>query len=283
MVIAFLYRDIIRRPYLLLVILPFIAAGYISAGIAVVPLIYLIARRPWEPPEILAMLGLAILIFCELFYLKDNMGETYFRMNTVFKCYLPAWLLLGTGTFALLGRWLEESQKIPVFSSRTTEITTVVVVCLLFSLPFVAPFNLNYGTGTLDGLAYLEDSHPGDAGAVAYLRTLSGNERIVEAEGGDYTYYSRVSSFTGIPGIIGMPFHEFMWRSDDNGWFNARMADIRSIYEKPEYTIPLMKKYNATLLYVGASERERYKVNVTGAGLEQVYSSKDTEIYRLVA
>ena len=63
-------------------------------------------------------------------------------------------------------------------------------------------------TGTLDGLAYLKDSHAGDAGAVTFLRTLEGDERIVEAEGGDYTYYSRVSSFTGIPSVVGMPFHE---------------------------------------------------------------------------
>jgi uncharacterized membrane protein len=227
------------------------------------------------------MLGLAILIFCELFYLKDNMGDTYFRMNTIFKCYLPAWLLLGTGAFALTSRWLEESRKIPIFSSRTTAVVTVTVVCLLFILPFAAQFNSGYGTETLDGLAYLENSHPGDAGAVAYLRAIPGDERIVEAEGGDYTYYSRVSSFTGIPAIIGMPFHEFMWRSDDTGWFSTRMADIRSIYEKQDETIPLMKKYNATLLYIGNAERERYNVNISRTGLEKVYSAQDTEIYRI--
>jgi YYY domain-containing protein len=282
-VIAFLYRDIIRRPYLLLILLPFIATGYVAAGIAVVPLVYLLARRPWDLPEILAMLGLTILVFCELFYLKDNMGETYFRMNTVFKCYLPAWLLLGTGAFALAGRWLTESGKIPVFTQRTTTIATLFIICLLFILPLAVQYNTNYGTETLDGLAYLEDNYPGDAGAVAYLRTLTGNERIVEAEGGDYTYYSRVSSFTGIPTIIGMPFHEFMWRSDDTGWVTERKFDIRSIYENEDETIPLMKKYNATLLYVGIPERERYNVNISGDGLEKIYSAQGTEIYRLIA
>jgi len=106
------------------------------------------------------------------------------------------------------------------------------------------------------------------------------DERIVEAEGGDYTYYSRVSSFTGIPAIIGMPFHEYMWRGDDTGWFNARLADIKSIYEDPEKTLPLMKKYNATLLYVGDAERERYKVNIPVHKLERIYSADGTEIYR---
>jgi len=148
-------------------------------------------------------------------------------------------------------------------------------------VPFVVPFTISYGTNTLDGLAYIRDSHPGDAPAIAYLRTLSGDEILVEAEGGDYTYYSRVSSFTGIPGIIGMPFHEFMWRGDDTGWFSTRNNDIRAIYEQPDKTIPLMKKYQATLLYVGDAERERYTVNITPAGLELVYSAGGTEIYRL--
>ena len=122
---------------------------------------------------------------------------------------------------------------------------------------------------------------PGMPEQLRICRTLPGDEIIVEAEGGDYTYYSRISSFTGIPAIIGMPFHEYMWRGDDTGWFNARLTDIKSIYEDPEKTVPLMKKYHATLLYVGDAERERYKVNISADNLEKIYSVEGTEIYRL--
>ena len=135
--------------------------------------------------------------------------------------------------------------------------------------------------GRWTGSRILETQHPADAGAVAYLRSLPGNEILVEAEKGDYSYYSRVSSFTGIPAVIGQPFHEFMWRGDDDGWYADRPADIRAIYEQPEKTIPLMKKYNATLLYVGDPERERYTVNAAGSGTEKIYSSRGTDIYRL--
>jgi uncharacterized membrane protein len=41
-----------------------------------------------------------------------------------------------------------------------------------------------------------------------------------------------------------------------------------------------MEKYHATLLYVGDAEREKYKVNVTGAGLMKIYSAQGTDIYR---
>ncbi len=278
---AFLWRDMVKRPYLLLAVIPFILTGYVAAAIAVIPLIYFIARKHHDPSDILAGTGLIILIFCEIFYLKDNMGDTYFRMNTVFKCYLPVWILLGIAASSMVGKWLSESSWIPVISARNTAIITASVVGILFVLPFVIPFTLSYGTGTLDGLAYLKDSHAGDAGGVTYLRTLQGDHRIVEAEGGDYTYYSRISSFTGIPAIIGMPFHEYMWRGDDSGWFSTRLADVKSIYEDPEKAVELMKKYNATLLYIGDSERERYRVNISAIGLEKIYSADGAEIYRL--
>jgi YYY domain-containing protein len=279
---AFLWRDMVKRPYLLLVVIPFILIGYVAAAIAVIPLIYFLAREHHDLSDILASIGLFLLIFCEIFYLKDNMGDTYFRMNTVFKCYLPVWIILGIASTTIVGKWLSESRWIPVISARNTAIITATVVGLLFVLPFIIPFTISYGTGTLDGLAYLKDSHAGDAGAITWLRALDSDERIVEAEGGDYTYYSRISSFTGIPAIIGMPFHEYMWRGDDTGWFSTRPQDIKSIYQEPEKTIMLMKKYNATLLYIGDSERERYEVNIPATGLEKVYSAGGTEIYRLI-
>jgi uncharacterized membrane protein len=272
----------VKRPYLLLAVIPFILMGYVAAAIAAIPLIYFLAREHYDLSDILASIGLLLLIFCEIFYLKDNMGDTYFRMNTVFKCYLPVWIILGIASTTIIGKWLSESRWIPVISVRNTVIITATIVGLLFILPFVIPFTMSYGTGTLDGLAYLKDSHAGDAGAITWLRALDSDERIVEAEGGDYTYFSRVSSFTGIPAIIGMPFHEYMWRGDDTGWFSTRPQDIKSIYQEPEKTVMLMKKYNATLLYIGDTERERYEVNIPATGLEKVYSASGTEIFRLI-
>ena len=181
----------------------------------------------------------------------------------------------------MIGQRLSGWGKVPVLSARNTTVITVAVVCLLFALPVVVQYNAGYGSGTLDGLAYLSATRPGDAGAVGYLRTLPGDERIVEAEGGDYTYYSRISSFTGIPTIIGQPFHEFMWRGDDAGVISMRKADVKTIYEEPNETVLLMKKYNATLLYVGDSEREQYNVSLPQTGLVKIYSADNTDIYRL--
>ncbi len=43
-----------------------------------------------------------------------------------------------------------------------------------------------------------------------------------------------------------------------------------------------MKKYNATLLYVGDLERETYNISLPATGLELVYSDRGTNIYRLI-
>ena len=281
--VLLLAREIRKRPYLLLVAVPFAVAGYGAAAIAVIPLVYFIAKKHRDIPEILAIIGLGILVFVEIFYLSDNMGDTYFRMNTVFKCYLPAWIILGTAAFSMAAQWLAKPGRIPEIQSRKVAIFAALVICMLFVIPFIVPFDLNYGSRSLDGLAYLDTNHPGDAGAVAYLRTLTGDERIVEAEGGDYTYYSRISSFTGIPAIIGMPFHEYMWREDKSGWYSTRVTDIRTLYEQPDQTTALMKKYNVTLLIVGDAERTRYKVNISTTGLTRIYLNEGTEIYRIAA
>jgi YYY domain-containing protein len=278
---ALLVPEIRKKPWLLLACLPFALAGYVAAAIAVIPLVYFIAKADRDLPDVLAAFGLAILIACELIYMKDNMGETYFRMNTVFKCYLPAWLMLGTAAFVRTGQWCASTVRIPPVSGRISAVLTAVVVTILVVLPFVVIAPVSYAPGTLDGLAYLESQNPADAGAVAYLRSLAGSEILVEAEKGDYSYYSRVSSLTGIPAVLGQPFHEFMWRGDDDGWYSDRPADIRTMYEQPEKTVPLMRKYNATLLYVGDLERERYNVMLPAEGLEKIYSSRGTDIYRL--
>lgn len=278
---ALLVPEIRKKPYLLLVCLPFALAGYVAAAIAVIPLVYFLAKADRDLPDTIAAFGLAILIACELIYMKDNMGETYFRMNTVFKCYLPAWLMLGTAAFVMAGRWCSSTLRIPPVPDRISVVLTVVVVAVLFILPFMVVAPVSYAPGTLDGLAYLSTQHPADAGAITYLRSLDGSEILVEAEKGDYSYYSRVSSFTGIPAIVGQPFHEFMWRGNDDGWYADRPADIRAIYEDPKMTIPLMRKYNATLLYIGDPERERYNVTVPTEELMEIYSSGGTVIYRL--
>ncbi len=280
--VAYCAPDIRKRPYLLLAAVPFVLAGYPAAAIAAVPLVYLLARRRFSAIDTLAILGLVIVLATELVYLVDNMGETYFRMNTVFKFYLPAWFLMGTASLAVVGEWLRSAGIDRHISARMERVLPALAVVALLAAPFAINVDFGYGSHTLDGAAYLEGSHPSDAAAIAFLRGLPGEHVIVEAEGGDYTYYSRVSSFTGIPAIIGMPFHEYMWRGDE-GRISERSADVRAIYEQPTRTVDLARAYNATLLYVGAEEHERYTVSIPTDALELIYDAPGVRIYRIPA
>jgi uncharacterized membrane protein len=43
-----------------------------------------------------------------------------------------------------------------------------------------------------------------------------------------------------------------------------------------------MQKYNATLLYVGPSERDRYSVTIPVSAFESIYDQDGVVIYRLI-
>jgi YYY domain-containing protein len=274
-------KDIQKRPVLLALALPLIITGYGSLALAVIPLVYLILRKRFFP-EVPAILGLGLISLLEIIYLKDNMGESYYRMNTVFKFSLIAWMMMGISALAMIGSRLEQ---FPAGSrdKRIVQRLAALAAILIIIAPFVLP-DLDYGHGSrsLDGLSYLEGEHPGDAAAIQYLLSLEEDISIVEAEGGDYSYYSRVSSSTGIPTVIGMPFHEQMWRGDE-GDIGRRMADVRIIYENPDQTVSLMHRYNITHLFLGESERERYRVSIPVDALQLIYDEKGVKIYRLPA
>ncbi|OPY36463.1 MAG: hypothetical protein A4E35_02002 [Methanoregula sp. PtaU1.Bin051] len=280
-----LARDIAKRPHLILVAVPFVVAGYPAAAIAAVPAVYLLARRPVDIPQVLGMLGFILIILTEFVYLKDNMGDTYFRMNTVFKCYNVAWLLLSVSVFTMAGKALSDSGRIPGCTKQQKATAVIMAVLLLAAAPLIALPALSSDSHSLDGLMYIDEAHPGDAAAVAWLRALPApaDIRIVEAVGADYTYYSRISSFTGIPTILGEPFHEVMWRGQRGGWYGERTDDVRAIYEQPEKTRVLMEKYNVTYLVLGEPEREKYNVTAISTDVTLAFSQGGTEIYRLVA
>jgi YYY domain-containing protein len=273
--------EIRTRPVLLLIPLAVAMLGYPAAAIALLPLVYLVVGTRRDPAAGLAILGLAVVILTEMIYLMDNMGEVYFRMNTVFKFGLPAWLMMGSAAFVMIGEWLQESGIDRHLPERTAAKAAVLILLILVALPVLLPdLSYGYGSKTLDGSAWLEERHPGDAAAIAWLRGLEEQPTIVEAEGGDYSYHSRISSFTGMPTIIGMPFHEQMWRGEE-GEVGRRMADVRTIYEEPDETIPLMKEYGAELLYVGELERERYRVDIPEGALLPIYNESDVQIYSI--
>ena len=276
--IALLIPEIRRMPALLLVPLPFALAGYLAAGIAALPLAALLSRRKITPEAFLCAAGLVIVIACEFVFLKDNMGETYFRMNTVFKCYSVAWILLGTGTLVAAGQRLAGAVRPERFTAVQWRVLGAIAAITLVIIPLTVPIGYGTGTHTLDGAAWIAETHAGDADAIAWLRSQEGDLTLVEAVKGDYTYYSRVSSFTGIPAVLGMPFHEQMWR-DNWPEIAQRKNDVQAIYEDPSRSLSLMERYGVTHLYVGDLERSHYLISLPAEGLVPAYDAGGVTVY----
>jgi uncharacterized membrane protein len=129
--------------------------------------------------------------------------------------------------------------------------------------PVIASMNRTYGFTTdryLDGLAAMRAADPSEFEAVRWLEdNVEGTPTILEAIGGDYSAYGRVSSRTGLPTLLGWPDHEYRWR---NSWAvqGTRKDDTQRIYQttSAEEAKELLDKYDMEYVYVGALEREAY-------------------------
>ncbi|MCX6038423.1 MAG: hypothetical protein NTW99_11140, partial [Chloroflexi bacterium] len=116
---------------------------------------------------------------------------------------------------------------------------------------------------TLDGGAFFEQIYPDDMAAAAWLRTAPYGV-IVEASKveASYTEYSRISTYSGLPTVLGWPMHEGQWRGtyEPQG---TRQDDIRRLYETSswEEAQAILLQYGIRYVCVGTLERNTYHLN----------------------
>ncbi|MDD1666566.1 MAG: DUF2298 domain-containing protein [Methanomicrobiales archaeon] len=277
--IAYGARPLVRRPYLLLPAVVVAVVGYPAAAIAVAAATALLARRERDPEILIGLAGLAVIILCELFYFKDYLGGIYYRMNTVFKFYNIAWILMGVSSTVIIARVLGGVRIPRIPSGQAVAAAAIAAAVFLVAVPALLAAGGTLGM-TLDGLQYLESSHPGDARALPFVRGLPPGTVIAEGAKGDYAYPSRISAFTGVQAIVGWPGHEFMWRGAGGG-IQGRVEEVRAVYEDPSRSPGILKRYNVSYVYVGETERELYPhLNLPTADLVPVYEARVVTIYR---
>ena len=215
-------------------------------------------------------------------------------MNTVFRFYFQAWVLFAIASafslYYLHRNWKASSVAARLVKSSWWGFLIVLVMCSLI-YPVTATLsktNAFSTSPTLNGLAWLQDSHPEEWEAITWLNSnSSGAPVIVEAPGGAYTDHGRVSTYTGLPTILGWEHHERVWRPrclDCD--FVGRREDVDRIYESEDLNEvkALLAKYEVTYIYVGRLEREMYGVEV-GEGFEKfmdvVYDKDGVIIYKV--
>ena len=262
-------------------------------------------------PFIILLVFLASLLILgpEFLYLRDQFG---WRLNTIFKFYYQAWLLLSVaaafGTAVMLeklrGAWswihraglavvLLMALVYPYFGLLTkTEGFQFGAFQRALSAVRAAgepsPWLTAMKVWTLDGGAYFTNVFPDDMAAAVWLRSApDGN--MVEATRQDASYHGEialVSTYSGLPTILGWPGHESQWRGTYDG-LPERMTDIQRLYETSNWdeAQAILIKYSIRYVYVGTQERLNYHVNDDKfkTHLEAVFSQGQVVIYEVPA
>ena len=303
-----------------LAITPVWVAGYRVVAINLVLAIgfglAVLSRRAELPVRLafaLAALAVILIAGIDIFAVDDRLV----RMNTIFRVYLQAWVLLGLSSAFLLW-WLTSQGAFRRLITSPAKGLFAVILVILVAAASVYPV---YGTKarladrfeplplTLDGLAFTADAAYRDLGdvpvalrwereGIEWLRqNVTGSpvvaEAVVPPAPNDVTYFrflSRVAVYTGLPVVIGWPWHQTQQRGIGRAepLVAERLADVRQLYSSrnPDEIRSLLNKYAIRYIFVGQLERLYYGPDVASAfqhmpELEVIRINPYVEIFRV--
>lgn len=242
---------------------------------------------PEQRAPVLLFLGAIVALFvCEFVYLKDPYGDRLYRMNTVFKLYLQAWILLAIASAWCLRQLavLQGARRAPALLGISAFVAFALAGTAYPLSMSLTRMNFRPIPKTLDGNEYLAREHPDDFAAIEWLReNVDGMPVVLEASGNPYSYYARISSNVGIPTVMGWSNHEGLWRSHDPS-VGQRQAHVRQIYAATTLSEvePLLERYEVRYIVVGELERKDFPEPALQkfAALEEVFRQGGTVVYR---
>ncbi len=256
---------------------------------------------------LLIFTGLALTLLVEFVYLRDSFGV---RMNTVFKFYYQAWVMLGCasayGIWWLLDRLERRSVRI-LFTAGAAIFIGLGLVYTVMVIPTRA--NGFAGPANLDGSSAIATNYPDDWAAIQWLdanaqKGLPAGDVpvILEAPsvppwGGSYHYEGRISAFTGFPTVLGWAIHESQWRGNYDQQ-SIREPDIATMYttSDPQTMLDLLQKWNVDYVVLGQPEQTYIQDVCSQSGasctlgtalrkfsklLQPVFSQGSTTIYKV--
>ncbi|MGA2111238.1 MAG: DUF2298 domain-containing protein [Anaerolineales bacterium] len=262
-----------------------------------------LAPQGFSPAEIFLLLlvavGAALVLVPEFVYLRDQFGA---RMNTVFKFYFQAWaywsLAAAYGLVVLWG-WRQSRSQAPSHPAREggtpfwIRLSCGLAVAGLLLGFLYTPLSVwtktsGFGLGssaTLDASAHLELDDPADAQAIAWINSNLKGGPMAEAVGGDYTNFARISTYTGLPTVLGWPGHEGQWRGGYNE-IGSRQDDMAQLYRTQDWTMALniIERYQIQYVYYGPLEIQAYGSSGLAkfqAHLRVAYHSEQVTIFEV--
>ena len=215
----------------------------------------------------------------ELLFVDDSFDTPSQRMNTVFKLYYQAWILLASaGGFALYF-WASSRPSLKGWGRALSTLWAIAAVALLSgslyytAAAFVSKSQDSTQAVTLNGLAFVEESDPAEYGAIQYIKNNLPRDTAILEGVGEWFNSGLISRSTGIPTVYNWPGHQLQWRGPSPE-FIQREQDVATIYQTTdsEEVRELLAKYDLEYVYIGPRERNKYG----GPGLDKFAEFMDT-------
>ncbi len=237
--------------------------------------------------------AIALTLVVELVYLPGDIG----RMNTVFKFYLQAWIMLALVSGVCVG-WVIQSLK---YWNRNLEflwqavcfvlVTSAALFTMMGTTDKIRDRMAADAPHTLDGMAYMEYSTYYDMGAemqldedyyaIRWLQdNVQGSPVILEGQAYEYRWGNRYTIYTGLPGVVGWNWHQRQQRAIlRNNIVQERVDAVGTFYltEDRNFIVDFLKEYDVKYIVYGQLER----IFFPGAGLDK-FEQYDGELWREV-
>ncbi|NWJ97097.1 MAG: hypothetical protein HXX20_15035 [Chloroflexi bacterium] len=218
-----------------------------------------------------------ISLFVEFFYVRDIYNN---RFNTMFKFWYQIWMLYGVAavyaTWQVFG-WRQRRERPAPEVTRSSEkklrqplrwvwltglgfLMVVATACPLLGY-WEATDHYNSRQG-LNGEAWYARDFPAEYPAMRWLRDYTREDParrgiVVEANGMNYSWYARISTYTGLPTLVGWPFHELQWRATmDELIIWEAWLDLDRIYATTDNAkaLEMLQRHNVRYVFVGQLE-----------------------------
>ena len=253
---------------------------------------------------LLVLVAGILIVAPEFVFLRDVFTS---RMNTIFKFYYQAWLMLSLVAAFGVAVLLRALRGAPAWAFRIGLAVVLLMACTYpllailtrtddFKIPAyqqalaqarasgeISAWKIALQTWTLDGAVGFDNQFPDDAAAAGWLATAPVGV-IAEAAKIDasYTDYSHISAYSGLPSVLGWPMHEDQWRGT-YAIQGTRLTDLQRLYETRNWdeAQAILTQYNIHYVYVGTLERQTYRVYEAKfqQNLQQVFQQGSVTIY----
>ncbi len=210
---------------------------------------------------LLYAIGLLLTLGTEFAFIIDGFGT---RMNTVFKFYYQAWALWSVASAFGAYYLLAGSEHIKPIGRAAAGVVIAIVLVLGLIYPTMALQTGTVSAGgmpTLDALAATGQTTPDEYAAVQWFnRFVTGTPVILEAPGEEYNPgTSRISTWTGLPTVVGWAGHEGQWRGSYEIQ-GPRVDAVKEIYSTGDLgrAMQLLNQYAVHYVVVGPDELRQY-------------------------